>query len=75
MKKLVVVAAVALIAGLANAASVNWTNPSTARITGLDGANISAANAKAWFEKVERGESPNPYEFEHSNEPDWYNAF
>ena len=34
-----------------------------------------AANAKAWFEKVERGEIPNPYEFEHSNEPDWYNAF
>ena len=48
MKKMIVVAAVALVAGLANAASVNWTNPSTARITGLDGSNISAANAKAW---------------------------
>ena len=34
-----------------------------------------AANAKAWFEKVERGEIENPYVFEHSNEPDWYNAF
>ena len=48
MKKLVVVAAVALVAGLANAASVNWVNPSGARITGLDGANISQSNAKAW---------------------------
>ena len=48
MKKLVVVAAVALVAGLANAASVSWANPSTARITGLDGANITQANAKAW---------------------------
>ena len=48
MKKMMVVAAVALVAGLVNAASVNWANPSSARITGLDGANISAANAKAW---------------------------
>ena len=48
MKKMIVVAAVALVAGLANAAQVNWTNPSGARITGIDGANISAANAKAW---------------------------
>lgn len=48
MKKLVVVAAVALVAGLANAASVNWVNPTSARITGLDGANITQANAKAW---------------------------
>lgn len=48
MKKMIVVAAVALVAGLANAASVNWNNPSGARITGLDGANITAANAKAW---------------------------
>jgi enoyl-CoA hydratase/carnithine racemase len=31
--------------------------------------------AGEWFEKVEKGEIPNPYEFEHSNEPDWYNAF
>jgi len=48
MKKMIVVAAVALVAGLANAAQINWNNPSSARITGLDGANISAANAKAW---------------------------
>ncbi len=48
MKKLVVVAAVAIVAGLANAASVNWNNPTSARITGLDGANITQANAKAW---------------------------
>ena len=48
MKKMIVVAAVTLVAGLANAAMVNWANPSAARITGLDGANISAANAKAW---------------------------
>ncbi len=33
------------------------------------------ANAAAWFKKVESGEIPNPYVFEHSNEPDWYNAF
>ena len=48
MKKLVVVAAVAIVAGLANAASVNWNNPTSARITGLDGANITQAIAKAW---------------------------
>ena len=33
------------------------------------------ANAAAWFKKVEAGEIENPYVFEHSNEPDWYNAF
>ena len=48
MKKMIVVAAVALVAGLANAAQINWNNPSSARITGIDGQNISAANAKAW---------------------------
>ena len=48
MKKMIVVAAVALVVGLANAASVNWNNPTSARITGLDGANITQANAKAW---------------------------
>ena len=48
MKKMIVIAAVALVAGLANAASVSWANPSGARITGLDGANITQANAKAW---------------------------
>ena len=37
--------------------------------------NNMPANAAAWFKKVESGEIPNPYEFEHSNEPDWYNAF
>ena len=31
--------------------------------------------ANEWFKKVEAGEIPNPYVFEHSNEPDWYNAF
>ena len=34
-----------------------------------------AKNAGEWFEKVENGEIENPYVFEHSNEPDWYNAF
>ena len=48
MKKMIIVAAVAFVAGLANAAQVNWTNPSGARITGIDGANITQANAKAW---------------------------
>ena len=48
MKKIIVVAAVALFAGLANAATVNWNNPTGARITGLDGNNITQANAKAW---------------------------
>ena len=48
MKKMIVVAAVALVAGLTNAAMVNWNNPSGARITGIDGANITQANAKAW---------------------------
>ncbi len=28
--------------------------------------------ANEWFKKVKSGEIPNPYEFEHSNEPDWY---
>ena len=28
--------------------------------------------AGEWWEKVQRGEIKNPYEFEHSNEPDWY---
>ena len=30
--------------------------------------------AGEWFKKVENGEIPNPYEFEHSNEPEWYKA-
>ena len=30
--------------------------------------------AGEWFKKVEAGEIPNPYVFEHSNEPDWYKA-
>ena len=34
-----------------------------------------AKNAGKWFKKVENGEIENPYVFEHSNEPDWYNAF
>ena len=48
MKRIIVVAAVALIAGVVNAATVNWNNPTGARITGLDGNNITQANAKAW---------------------------
>jgi hypothetical protein len=28
--------------------------------------------AKEWWDKVNSGEIENPYEFEHSNEPDWY---
>ncbi len=34
-----------------------------------------ARRANEWFKKVEAGEIENPYVFEHSNEPDWYNAF
>ena len=34
-----------------------------------------AKNAGEWFKKGEHGEIENPYVFEHSNEPDWYNAF
>ena len=34
-----------------------------------------AKNAGEWFKKFENGEIENPYVFEHSNEPDWYNAF
>ena len=34
-----------------------------------------ARRANEWFTKVEAGEIENPYVFEHSNEPDWYNAF
>ncbi len=34
-----------------------------------------AKNAGEWFKKVESGEIENPYVYEHSNEPDWYNAF
>ncbi len=34
-----------------------------------------ARRAGEWFKKVENGEIENPYVFEHSNEPDWYNAF
>lgn len=48
MKKLVVVTALALIAGAVNAASVSWSNPTSARITGLDGSNITQAQSKDW---------------------------
>ena len=34
-----------------------------------------ASRASDWFKKVEAGEIENPYVFEHSNEPEWYNAF
>lgn len=34
-----------------------------------------AQKANEWFKKVEAGEIPNPYEFEHSNEPEDYSAF
>ena len=30
--------------------------------------------ANEWFKKVQSGEIENPYVFEHSNEPDWYQA-
>ena len=33
-----------------------------------------ARRANEWFKKVESGEIENPYVFEHSNEPDWYQA-
>ena len=49
MKKLMIVAAVALLAGMSQAASVNWANSSTSKLYGLDGTTaITAANATAW---------------------------
>ena len=49
MKKLMVVAAVALLAGMSHAASVTWGNNTSAKLYGLDGTTaITAANATAW---------------------------
>lgn len=49
MKKLMIVAAVALLAGMSQAASVSWGNTSSSKLVGLDGTTaITAANATAW---------------------------
>ena len=36
--------------------------------------NDMPKKANEWFKKVQAGEIENPYVFEHSNEPDWYQA-
>ena len=49
MKKLMIVAAVALLAGMSQAASIAWGNTSSSKLVGLDGSTaITAANATAW---------------------------
>jgi len=49
MKKLMIVAAVALLAGMSQAAQVTWGNSSSSKLVGLDGSTaITAANASAW---------------------------
>ena len=49
MKKLMIVAAVALLAGMSQAASIKWGNTSSSKLVGLDGTTaITAANASAW---------------------------
>lgn len=49
MKKLMLVAAVALLAGMSQAAQVTWGNTSSSKLYGLDGTTaITAANATAW---------------------------
>ena len=49
MKKLMMVAAVALLAGMSQAASIKWGNTSSSKLVGLDGTTaITAANASAW---------------------------
>ena len=49
MKKLMIVAAVALLAGMSQAAMVQWNNASTSKLVGLDGTTaITADNAAAW---------------------------
>ena len=49
MKKLIIVAAVALLAGMSQAASIKWGNGTSSPLVGLDGSTkITAANATAW---------------------------
>ena len=49
MKKLMIVAAAALLAGMSQAASVTWGNSASSKLVGLDGTTaITAANATAW---------------------------
>ena len=49
MKKLMIVAAVALLAGMSQAASIKWGNGTSSKLVGLDGTTaITAANASAW---------------------------
>ena len=49
MKKLMIVAAVVLLAGVTQAAQVSWGNTSSSKLVGLDGTTaITAANATAW---------------------------
>ena len=49
MKKLMIVAATALLAGMSQAASVTWGNSSSSKLVGLDGTTaITSANATAW---------------------------
>ena len=49
MKKLLTLAAVALVASASQAALIAWGNASTSKIVGLDGSTaISSANAAAW---------------------------
>ena len=49
MKKLMMVAAAALVAGASHAALINWGNAPTSKLVGLDGTTaITAANATAW---------------------------
>jgi len=44
-----IVAAVALLAGMSQAASVQWNNSTSSKLYGLDGSTaITAANATAW---------------------------
>ena len=38
----------------------------------VDGREYFFVTRQRFDEMVERGEIENPYEFEHSNEPDWY---
>lgn len=49
MKKLMIVVAVALLAGMSQAAMVSWGNGTGSKLVGLDGSTaITAANATAW---------------------------
>ena len=49
MKKLMIVAAVALLAGMSQAAQIKWGNGTSSKLVGLDGTTaITAANATAW---------------------------